>query len=96
MAYVNANWSAARADEAAFELLVVTEDEERHALPVPASQMAALVALTQVEGVVLLWDPEGHTLVAANLVGSWLPVDWSASSGRGPSASAVPGDQAHS
>ena len=84
VAYVNANWTAGRDDAAAFELLVVTEDEERHALPVPAEQMAALVALTQVEGVVLLWDPEGGTLIAANLVGAWLPPAWSAGSDGEP------------
>ncbi len=72
MAYVNANWSAGRGDDAAFELLVVTVDEERHALSVPAGQMTALVALTQVPGGVLLWDPEGETLIAANLVGEWI------------------------
>jgi hypothetical protein len=78
VAYVNANWSAGRGDDTAFELLVVTQDEERHALPVPAAQMGALVALTQVRDVVLLWDPDGRTLVAANLLGAWLPPTWSA------------------
>jgi hypothetical protein len=73
VAYVNANWSAGRGDDDAFELMVVTQDEERHTLVVPAAQMGALVALTQVEDVVLLWDPEGQTLVAANLLGEWLP-----------------------
>jgi hypothetical protein len=73
VAYVNANWSAGRGDDAAFELMVVTQDEERHASAVPAAQMGALVALTQVQDVVLLWDPEGQTLIAANLLGEWLP-----------------------
>jgi hypothetical protein len=85
VSYVNANWTAGRGDAAAFQLLVVTEDGERHTLPVPADQMAALVALTQVDDVVLLWDPEGHTLVAANLVGTWVPPGWSATSEPAPS-----------
>jgi hypothetical protein len=78
VAYVNANWTAGRADHAAFELMVVTQDEERHALPVPAAQLGALVAMTQVPDVVLLWDPEGQTLVVANLLGEWLPPTWPA------------------
>ncbi|SEQ97300.1 hypothetical protein [Microlunatus flavus] len=43
--------------------------------------MAALVALTQVPGVVLLYDPEGRTLIAANLLGEWIPPTWSAEEG---------------
>ncbi|MGI3785863.1 MAG: hypothetical protein ACRYG2_34385 [Janthinobacterium lividum] len=72
VAYVNANWTAGRGDDAAFELLVVTEDDERHAVPVPAAQMAVLVALTQSQDMVMLWDPEDQTLIAANLVGEWI------------------------
>jgi len=41
VAYVNANWTAGRGDAAAFELMVVTQDEERHALPVPAAQLGS-------------------------------------------------------
>ena len=84
--FVNANWAAGRPGEQAFELLVVTEDEERHSLPVPAEQMAALVALTQVPDVVLLYDPDGRTLIAANLVGSWIQSSWSAGDRREPGA----------
>ena len=78
MTYVNANRTAGRGDDAAFELMVVTQDEERHALPVPAAQLGALVAMTQARDVVVLWDPEGQTLIAANLLGEWLPPTWSA------------------
>ena len=74
---MNANWTPGRTDDDAFELMVVTEDEERHALSVAATQMGPLVALTQAAGVVLLWDPEGGTLIAANLLGEWLPSTWS-------------------
>lgn len=77
VSYVNANWTAGGQDRpASFELLIVTEDEVRYALPVPSEQMAALVALTQA-GSVLLWDPEDQTLVAANLVGDWIPETFS-------------------
>jgi hypothetical protein len=78
VAYVNANWSAGRGDDEAFELMVVTQDEERHVMAVPAAQLSALVALTQVRDVVMLWDPEGQTLITANLVGRWLPPTGSA------------------
>ena len=84
MTYVNGNWTAGREDTAAFELLVVTEDGERHPLPVPAAQMAPLLALTQAQGVVLLWDPDGPTLVAANLLGEWIDPGWSAHGPRDP------------
>ena len=83
--YVNANWTAGRTDDEAFEVMVVTEDEERHALPVGAAQLAVLVALTQAEDVVLLWDPEDQTLIAANLVGEWIQPTWSADDHRSPS-----------
>jgi hypothetical protein len=66
---ISANWVAgAEGDDGRFELMLVTEDEERHILaPSPASA-TALVALSQAD-TVLLWDPEGRTLIAANLVG---------------------------
>ena len=81
--YVNANYTVGRADVAAFELLVVTEDEERHTLQVPAAQMAPLLALTQASGVVLLWDPAGPTLIAANLLGEWVAPSWSSETPSG-------------
>ena len=84
MAYVNANYTVGRADGAAFELMVVTEDEERHTLQVPAAQMAPLLALTQAPGVVLLWDPAGPTLIAANLLGEWVEPTWTAYERREP------------
>lgn len=77
--YVNANWDAGDADgDGRFGLLVITEDGERHELEPSPSAMAALVSLTQ-SSEVLLWDPEGQTLIVANLVGQWIPPDWSAS-----------------
>jgi hypothetical protein len=50
----------------------VTDDDQQHIVaPSPAS-MAALLALTQAD-TVLLWDPINLTLIAANVVGNWLP-----------------------
>ena len=91
--YVNANWTAGRGEAAAFELLVVTEDEGRHSLPVPAVQMAPLLALTQAPGVVLLWDPEGPTLIAANLLGEWVEPGWSSGAGSEQREQREPTDQ---
>jgi uncharacterized protein YbdZ (MbtH family) len=80
--YVNANWTAGRTDDEAFELMVVTEDEERHSVATTAAQLAVLVALTQARDVVMLWDPEGRTLIAANLLGEWIQPAWSAGAAR--------------
>jgi predicted nucleic acid-binding Zn ribbon protein len=66
---VNANWGAGPdGDHGRFEIMIVTEDDQRHvATPSPAA-MTALIALTQTD-TVLLWDPADRTLIAANLVG---------------------------
>ena len=71
-------------EPAAFELLVVTEDGDATRCPGPAAQMAPLLALTQAQGVVLLWDPDGPTLIAANLLGEWIDPGWSAHGPRDP------------
>jgi hypothetical protein len=74
---LNANWIAAGPDEGAdgddgrFEVMIVTEDDQRHTMPVSPVSMSALVALTQAD-TMLLWDPANRTLIAANLVGTWL------------------------
>jgi hypothetical protein len=67
---VNANWSAGPdGGDGRFEILFITEDDQRHvAAPSPAA-MTALIALTQAD-TVLLWDPDGQTLIAANMVGT--------------------------
>jgi hypothetical protein len=75
--YVNANWSAgADGDDGEFALLIVTEDDQRHSVPVGPAAVSALLTLVR-DSPVLLWDPDAATLIAANLVGDWLPLDWS-------------------
>jgi hypothetical protein len=66
---VSANWVAgADGDDGRFEVMLMTEEGERHVIsPSPASTLA-LVALSQAD-TVLPWDPEGRTLIASNLVG---------------------------
>jgi hypothetical protein len=67
---VNANWvpGTAGRDEQ-FEIMIITEDDQRHTVPASAAAVTAVVALAQA-GTVMLWDPEdGGTLIAANIVG---------------------------
>ena len=66
---VNANWVAGPAgDHGRFEVMIVTEDDQKHVVAPSPAAMTALIALTQA-GTVLLWDPADRTLIAANLVG---------------------------
>jgi hypothetical protein len=66
---VNANWVAdPSGTEGRFEILLITDDGEWHTTPVSATDMCALIALTQAP-TTLLWDPADDTLIAANIVG---------------------------
>jgi hypothetical protein len=69
---VNANWVAgADGEDGRFEVMLVTDDGQLHTVaPSPAS-VTALLALAKTN-VILLWDPDNRTLIAANLVGTWL------------------------
>ena len=67
---VNANWVAGPdGDDGRFEILIVTEDDQRHVIAPSPAAMTALIALTQA-GTVLAWDPADRTLIAANIVGT--------------------------
>ena len=67
---VNANWvpgTAGRQEQ--FEIMIITEDDQRHVVPASAASVTAGVALARA-GTVMAWDPEGGgTLIAANIVG---------------------------
>jgi predicted nucleic acid-binding Zn ribbon protein len=66
---VNANWVAGReGDHGRFEVMFITEDDQRNVVAPSPAAMAALIALTQAD-TVLAWDPADRTLIAANLVG---------------------------
>jgi hypothetical protein len=69
---LNVNWAAGPdGDDGRFEVMIVTADGQQHTFaPSPAS-LTALLALAKA-GVILLWDPEARTLIAANIVGTWL------------------------
>ena len=67
---VNANWSAGSdGEDGQFGILLITDDEERHVITPSAGAVVALVALMTQPQAVLMWDPEGSTLIAANLRG---------------------------
>ncbi|HEV2936245.1 MAG TPA: hypothetical protein VGY96_24245 [Streptosporangiaceae bacterium] len=69
---LNANWTAGPdGTDGRFEVMIVTADGQQHtAAPSPAA-MTALLALAKA-GTILLWDPADRTLIAANIVGTWL------------------------
>jgi hypothetical protein len=66
---LNANWvPGTDGEDGRFEIMIVTEDEQRHELPASAASVTAVVALAQA-GTVMIWDPPNRTLIAANVVG---------------------------
>ena len=69
---LNANWTARPdGEDGRFEVMIVTADGQQHTVsPSPAS-MSALLALARADAI-LLWDPANRTLIAANIVGTWL------------------------
>ncbi len=69
---MNANWTPGPdGDDGKFEVMIVTDDDQQHSFsPSPAS-MNALMALAQAD-TILLWDPVNQTLIAANIIGTWL------------------------
>lgn len=75
---VNANWTPGPdGTDGAFALLLVTEDDQRHEFSLSPPAVTAVLALFRA-GTVLLFDPDGPTLITANVVGDWIPEDWSA------------------
>ncbi len=67
---LNANWAAGSGQtDGRFELMIVTEDDERHTTPASPAEVSAIVALSQAD-TVLAWDPINRTLIAANVVGT--------------------------
>jgi hypothetical protein len=75
---VNANWTAGPDGEhGRFELMIVTEDDQRHVVTPSPAAMTALIALTQSD-TVLAWDPADRTLIVANLIGT---MPWTVSLG---------------
>jgi hypothetical protein len=69
---LNVNWAAGQdGQDGKWEVMIVTADGQEHTFaPSPAS-MTAHLALAKA-GAILLWDPADRTLIAANVVGTWL------------------------
>jgi hypothetical protein len=73
---VNANWvSGEDGRDGRFEVMFITEDDKRHVVTPSPAAVSALVALTQAP-TILMWDPDGPTLIAANLLGKMPWTDW--------------------
>jgi hypothetical protein len=67
---LNANWSPSEAGgDGQFEVLVVTDDDQRYTMPASPSSMTALVALAKAD-TVMVWDPVNRSLIVANIVGT--------------------------
>ena len=67
---LNADWVAGPdGDDGRFQVMIITEDDERHFIAPSPSAMTALIALTEAD-TVLVWDPADRRLIAANLVGT--------------------------
>ena len=74
---INANWVPADiAGDGQFEVMVVTEDDQKHFVPASPASMTALVALARAE-TVMAWDPLNRSLIIANIVGTmpWTVMD---------------------
>jgi hypothetical protein len=66
---LNANWSPdTNGEDGRFDIMIVTEDDQRHMLPASAASVTAVVALAQAD-TVMMWDPPNRVLIVANVVG---------------------------
>ena len=69
---LNTNWTAGQdGEDGRWDVMIMTADGQQHTFaPSPAS-MTALLALAKADAI-MLWDPADRTLIAANVVGTWL------------------------
>ena len=75
---LNANWTpGSEGGDERFEVMIVTDDDQRHTVPASPASMSALVALAGAD-TVLAWDPEGPALIVANIAGQ---MPWTARPG---------------
>lgn len=69
MKILNANWlPGAEGEDGQFEILIVTDDDQRHTMSATAASMTAVVALARAD-TVMAWDPADRRLIVANIVG---------------------------
>jgi len=66
---LKANWTPSpEGGDGRFELMIVSADDERHVIPASAGSVAAFAQLASSD-TVLVWDPDGPTLICANVIG---------------------------
>lgn len=67
---LNANWQPdPDGGDGRFELLVITEDDQRHTVPASVAATATITTLA-IADTTLVWDPTNQTLIVANIVGT--------------------------
>ena len=67
---LNANWVPDdTGGDGRFDVLIVTDDDQRHFMPATPASMTALVALAKAD-TVMAWDPINRSLIIANIVGT--------------------------
>jgi len=75
---LNANWVPdAVAGDGQFTVQMITEDDQRFAVPASPASMTALAALAQAN-TVMAWDPVNQALIIANIRGT---MPWTVSDG---------------
>jgi hypothetical protein len=68
----NASWAAGDdGEDGQFEVIIVTADGQQHTVAPSPGSMTGLLALAKA-GAILPWHPSNRTLIAANIVGTWL------------------------
>ena len=67
---LNANWVPHSTEgDGLFEVMIVTEDDQKYFMPASPASMTALVALAKAD-TVMVWDPLNRSLIIANIVGT--------------------------
>lgn len=67
---LNANWEPDGAGgDGQFEVLIVTDDDQRYTMPTTPESMTALVALAKAD-TIMVWDPLNRSLIVANIIGT--------------------------
>lgn len=67
---LDANWQPdPDGGDGRFELLVITEDDQRHTVPASVAATATITTLA-IADTTLVWDPTNQTLIVANIVGT--------------------------
>ena len=69
---LNVNWAAsADGGDGTFEVMIVTAYDQQHSFAISPASLTALLAIAKADAI-LLWDPADRTLIAANIVGTWI------------------------